>query len=245
MKQLVSRPALFLGFVPRLAILAIVWPLSEATKDVMMRDPSSVTGMPFYLGAISSLGILLWTLAASACLFAWILVWRRLPRGTSLFLMASGLVSCIMLLDDLFLMHQSIVPHYLRVPERVVMSVDILGGATYLWLFKKEIVAGPAHLLMLAFVLFDASIAIDFHIPERVGLLMSNHVWWEDGTEFLGITSWMLYFVERSRIAVVNVIPVHIRSESANGGHGQASKSLGDGRHITIKAGQSSPSQWG
>jgi len=211
-RRLLMRPVLLLGLIPSLALLAVIKAQDRASSFELMQDPSTVTDSPFYIGAVSSLGIVLWSFAAAACLFAWLVRGQPYLKGVSLFLLASGLASCALLLDDLFLAHEHVIPYYLEIPQKGVVAVYLLIGLVYLAVFRKNILAGPAAFLLLAFGLFAISSFLDTHVIQ-----MPDHDWWEDGTKFLGITSWLIFFGERSRQAVYEGLEMVGRRGVTNG----------------------------
>jgi hypothetical protein len=55
------------------------------------------------------MGVLLWTVAATACFLAWWTGRRRPPAGSDVVLWA-GLLTTAELLDDLFLLHDAVYP---------------------------------------------------------------------------------------------------------------------------------------
>lgn len=157
----------------------------------LTRDPTAVLQGEFYVGFLSNTGILLWSAAAAICLFAGTLLARNaylLPWGR--FLLASGGFTLLLLLDDLFLFHEEIAPHFLNMRERyVLLSYGIL-MTIYLAKFWKLILQSEFILFGIAGGCFVLSVFIDKNsfswLPDPFLL--------EDGAKFSGIVFWLFYF---------------------------------------------------
>lgn len=154
-----------------------------------LRDMATLTGAPPYLGALSSIGILLWGASATICLF----VAACLPRrdAARAFWTYAGILSIALAADDLFLFHEILFPFHLGIPEPMVYVLYGLLAAGFLVLFRRAILETEYVLLGLALGWFAASLAVD-----RWGHLVLERGFWlvEDGFKMLGIVSWLLYF---------------------------------------------------
>lgn len=108
----------------------------------------------------------------------------------SFFLGFFGLLTLILLLDDLFLFHETIAPN-LFIPEKVVYACY---GAILLFgiiKFRKIILQTEWMIFGLALMFFSLSIVIDlFPIVYTSNLEFIL----EDGFKILGIASWLSYF---------------------------------------------------
>ena len=149
------------------------------------REPASALGGAWYAGFLSNMGVLLWTVAATACFLAWWTRRRRPARGDNLLLWA-GLLTTAELLDDLFLLHDAFYP-MLGIPEQGVFA--LYGTATLaLAVVFRERLAGPGAVAVgFTLVLFGASFVADQAWP-------GNHLF-EDSFKFIGIATWASYFV--------------------------------------------------
>ncbi len=184
-------PALF----ALLALTLTSW-LAGISISYFTRDPSAIMGAPFYIGLLSNLGILLWCSSAVICLFSFI-IFRGVVKHTEFasFFLYSSVLTIILLFDDLFLIHESVFPHYLNIPEKVFYVSYLLALIVYLVRFKKTILKTEFLLLLLALNFFSLSIIIDlfqqtFHL---LGPSLANLI--EDFSKFLGILGWCTYFV--------------------------------------------------
>lgn len=165
-------------------------PLEKFTQD-----PAAVTGVNPFTGVVSNTGILFWCISASVCLFAFFnIVERRNNKvnDDTLFLLFFGLTTLILLLDDLFLIHESIAPVLLNISEKqiyVCYGMIVLFGIVR---FKKIILQTEWIILSLSFSFFALSLAIDIF---GNSLDFSKSVFLEDSFKLLGIVSWVCYFV--------------------------------------------------
>ena len=93
---------------------------NKVPTAVLTRDSNAVAELPFYVGAVSNIGVIFWSATASICLFVFFstdnsVVYKRL-RSYVLF---SGLLTLMFLLDDLFQLHEEFFPDYLFIPKLV------------------------------------------------------------------------------------------------------------------------------
>lgn len=137
-----------------------------------------------YYGSASNLGALYMAGAASACLLAAAALWPTgAGRGTGLFLLSAGALSAWLCLDDLFLLHEGVLPK-LGVPQTAALGLDGLLLAAYLVAFRRRLLTGEAPLLGLALAFFALSAGLDvvLHSPSVVAV--------EDGAKLLGLACW-------------------------------------------------------
>ena len=159
------------------------------------RDPTATMGVNPFVGIVSNIGVLLWCVSASICLFTFFSIIKRRNNQLNedtLFLLFFGLTTSILLLDDLFLIHEFIGPRILNIPEKqiyVFYGMIVLFGIVR---FKKVILQNEWVILSLSFSFFALSVAIDIfgslpYIPSSTFV--------EDSFKLLGIVSWVCYFV--------------------------------------------------
>jgi hypothetical protein len=155
------------------------------------RDPAQITRTHPFVGSLSNLGILGWCSPAAVCFFCSAAFWRdRKRRASASFLFFSGLLTTLLLLDDLFLFHEIVFPRYFHMPEKIVYVSYLAAVLVFLLAFRREILQTEYVVLVLAFGFFGLSILVDLfgaHIPD--------HLLLEDGCKFLGIVTWLIYFI--------------------------------------------------
>ena len=196
---------LFFG-VLLLAIVALMRVVYQIPIIFFTRDISVIGKMHPLAGSVSSLGAFVWGASASTCLFT-VFVFRSLGfRYGYAFLLCSGLLSLYLMLDDFFVIHEVLAPHYLGVQQMVFVGVLVLIVIVYLVVFGRLILATNFAMLMVALSFFAISVAIDQ--SPLVGILKSNIGDWEDffedGSKLLGILCWYCYFIDTSRLLLLN-----------------------------------------
>ncbi|HUR21682.1 MAG TPA: hypothetical protein VMZ90_12780 [Vicinamibacterales bacterium] len=171
----------------------------------LTRDMAAVAHVHPLVGVVSNVGILLWCATAVICLFSASLLRQLGLLAEARFLMWAGLMTTVLLVDDLFMIHEYIAPVHFHVGEKVVLASYACASGAYLLSHRRLILAANYQLLAAAMVLFTASMAVDF---SDVG------GWWrlsEDGFKILGIVSWLGYHAGRARHWLVHA-PVQNRT---------------------------------
>jgi len=169
-------------------LVGFVWLASRALDrpfGFFTREPASAVGAAWYAGFLSNVGVIVWTVAATASLLAW---WsRRGQSGTRTdLLLWAGLLTTVELLDEFFLLHDAFYP-MLGIPEKAVAAVYGLATVALGVSFRTQL-AGPGLAAVgLTLALFAASFGFDQFWP-------GNHLL-EDGFKFFGIVTWASYFL--------------------------------------------------
>jgi hypothetical protein len=161
----------------------------------LVRDPAAVSRSAPWYGVVSNIGVLLWCAAAAICLFSALLL-RNDPerRRSALFLLSAGLITSVLLVDDLFMVHEWLLPK-LGISEYVMYGLYALLGFAFVGCFARDLGSAQLPVLLLACTCFAISIGIDVFIDtaeeassEGLSILA------EDGIKFLGIVAWLYYF---------------------------------------------------
>ena len=159
------------------------------------RDPSATTGTDPLVGLVSNIGILFWCTGASICLYSFFnIIYSRGKKinDRPLFLLVFGAITAILMLDDLFLFHESIAPRVFNIPEN---SVYVFYGLIVLFSiirFRRTILQTNWIILSLAFTFFALSIANDLF---KGLFILPSSTFIEDSFKLLGIVSWVYYFI--------------------------------------------------
>jgi hypothetical protein len=187
-------PLLVMVFASTTAVLSVVIFLGIENKielDHFTQDPASIMNTPFYLGFFSYIGILFWCGAAAVCFFTrYIMPSTEENRRKKQFLLYSGLITCLFLFDDLFLLHEEVFPEYFFLPENMVYLIYVNAILFYMILFRNELLQSEYLVLLLAFGLIGISQFVDsvpMPIPEDSFL--------EDAVKLFGVMSWFTYYV--------------------------------------------------
>jgi hypothetical protein len=186
-------PVMLLAYLPALAALIGVGLFASVTgKRVWFftNDPFVLGHLPFYAGILSNVGILLWCATAAICFFsATVLKGNDPARDLRLFLFMSGILTSLLLFDDLFQMHRIFYPKLFHLATILVYGVYGLFALWYLIHFRKQILETEFLLLVFALTFFVLAVTFDtLHFLPRGSTAFS------DGLKLLGIVSWFTYF---------------------------------------------------
>lgn len=163
-------------------------PISQLT-----RDPAFTHKSHPLIGALSNLGILLWTASTTICLFCFLLI-RKLNLPTvSQFFLYFGVLTFLLMIDDLFMIHDDLLTRYLNLDENYVYAFHFfitLIGIYYFYYFILN--HTPYHLIIIPFILFALSILADMTAQYWPSDALQVAV--EDGVKFIGTAGWTGYF---------------------------------------------------
>jgi len=190
-----AAPILVMAYALTTAILSVVIFLGmehNVELDHFTQDPASIMQTPFYLGFFSYIGILFWCAASTLCFFTRILLHEEDPaqKKKRQFLFYSGLISALLMFDDLFLLHEVVFPDYFMLPKNVVYLIYLNILAVYLILFRFELQQTEFLILIVAAGLLGISQFVDslpMPIPEDSFL--------EDAVKLFGIVTWFTYYM--------------------------------------------------
>lgn len=183
-----------LAILPPAMLMIVVALQPWIDPGMLLRDPLAVAEMSpncckVYYGAVSNLGVLVWMSAAAICLFAALtLLMLKKPTGDVLFFLAAGLFTAFLTIDDLFLVHENVLPAF-GVPQPVTYAAYGLIGLAYLWLSRWQILENRYLLLVTALILLSVSVTVDWFFH-------SDHTWRiliEDGAKITGIFAWTMF----------------------------------------------------
>jgi len=183
-------------FIPGLVFLGMAVLIAKSNGiffETISRDPLQVLNGKPYVGIISNIGILFWC-STCAVLFYSCLISRikNGPESETYFLFFSALLSILMLVDDLFLMHDVVFPEFLKIDERVFYLFYGLSVIAIFIRYYKIVLNTDYVLLILAFIFLGLSATTDE--VRAMGFRMEHPYIIEDSFKFLGILAWFSYF---------------------------------------------------
>ena len=172
-------------------------------------DPAHLVGAPWYTGALSNLGIFVWTIGvAFAAAGAWVA--RQAGRHeASRFLAVGTIATLIMVFDDIFAIHSSVLNDVTWLPR--VGAQLLIVSPTIFWVLRylRDIRRTRFAILFAGLGCLAGSVLVD-----RLGSFTGDtSLFIEDGLKFLGILAWCQYFVLTAR----DIAASAIRSSSASG----------------------------
>lgn len=192
-------PVLLKIYIPTICaffVVAIAGSLAGVPIQYLTHDPAAIMGAPFYVGLFSNISVLLWCASAAVCFFSFLALKESVNnREFSSFCLFSGFVTTLLLLDDFFLLHESVFPKYLNIPEKLVYAGYGITILLYLLRFRILILKTEFLPLLFALSFFGFSGAFDL-LQQAFSLLQSSlQSFLEDGIKLLGVVSWCTYFV--------------------------------------------------
>jgi hypothetical protein len=185
---------LFLG----IGILAISIPhfrIGDILKDV-----ATLGKIPFYSGAVSQLGLLLWSATTTLCFFTYFALRKTSPiRRESLnLLLFAGLLTGYLTLDDTYMLHEEFFPDYLKIiPEEVVIFMLGIAMLSFLYFNLNEILQSEYSLILLAYLFFGISVIVDVipaHLYQNIYGFEKILSLLEDGAKFTAIITWVTFY---------------------------------------------------
>ena len=179
--------------------------ITNIPVNLFTRDPASImlekgvfsSNLAPLIGSLSHIGIILWCVSASICIFASCLLTQKEPvelysrsQKSRYFLIYFGAFTSILLLDDLFLLHEEVVT--IIFPQNVTyifyLSISLFG----IFKFWNTILTTEWPILCVGISFLLISVLMDItHVPIR----FVEPILLEDGFKLLGIASWCTYFV--------------------------------------------------
>jgi hypothetical protein len=197
-------PLLIIIFAATLVVLSIVILIglnNNIQLNYFTKDPVQIMGAPFYLGLFSNIGILFWCGSAVICFYSKTFVPKTKEfKSIRLFLLFSGITTLILMLDDLFLLHEEVFPNYIGIPEKGVYVIYINMLILYALLFRERILKSDYLILGLAFFLIGGSTLI-----KQIPMPIPEDSFLEDAVKLLGIICWFTYFL-RTGFAVLSKV---------------------------------------
>ncbi len=161
-------------------------------------DPFILGQLPFYAGILSNVGNLLWSAAAAVCFFAaWLVREDVHGRQWKYFLLVSGLLKSLLLMDGLFQMHRIFYIKYLHLSTFIVYGVYGALVLGYLRYYREQIRETEFSFLALALIFFILAVVID-----TFSILPRGRTAFSDGLKLFGIVSWLTYFIRTCRVAL-------------------------------------------
>lgn len=158
-------------------------------------------------GLVSNTGIILWFGTGAVCIVAGlaVLVSTGQDRFTR-FALSTGVLSGWLGLDDMFMVHERVMPK-LGVPQEAVMLVYMMIALIYAALNWRFIFSETWWILALSGVALGLSMSVDQFIDGGTAIV----VYVEDGAKLFGIVCWSAFHV----LAVMHQLADRINSAPA------------------------------
>ena len=184
-----------------LGILAVAAFQNRVPVEDLLLDRALVSGGKWYSGMVTSLVVVAWTTAAVSA-FGAAFTSRVAGRGVAASAFASaGAIITLLMLDDLYQLHSSVVGPESGLPKQALMIVE--GGAVIVWfvIHRTEIVRTRWELLVAAQVGFAVSLVVDtFTTPSTLNLVV------EDGGKLLGVFALAMWAISTAGDLIVSAV---------------------------------------
>lgn len=208
-------PAMLLLVLAAVAARAVGVPV-----DYLVHDIAVLGGVAYYAGALSAIGIMVWTAAAAIALFSAL----ALPNASAAhrrMLLGWGGLSALLAADDQFRLHEENLPRF-GIPEFSLYALYAVIGVAVLWSSRRVLLRQDLYVLALAGALLGASVGLDVVdslLPSFMGLQTAWQAYLEDGFKLCGAVVWLFYVGAVARGAVSGV---REQAGSATSGAGSA-----------------------
>ncbi len=177
--------------------------------EQLFLDATAVNGQKWYAGSVTSLGILMWTVAVCGCLAtAYVAHLGQRAKAANAF-RGAAVVFGVLLLDDLFLLHSNLLPSITGLPKLAFLGMEMVLAAIWLVSAVPQLGRTRWELLVAASVGFAVSLFTDAFFDGRgAAWLMA-----EDGSKFLGIVALATW----SGMTATDVVRSVVRPEPEGG----------------------------
>ena len=202
-------------YLPILAFFTVLGIVSRSSDDLTLsyltRDVVALGDLPFFAGLTSQIGGMLWSATLAVCVFTLILLYRQKENvSAKRFLFQAAILTSILLLDDIFLVHEDIGPDYLNISEKKIVITYLLITLVFLFWNRSEILSSDYLILGIALGMFAMSIFLDgadLDDYENYSIIFGEQVqiFLEDGFKFVGIATWLVYFAQYGYQKIVAV----------------------------------------
>lgn len=175
-----------------------------------LRDPTAVLSSDPTIGVVSNVGVVAWVVSVTACLMAAVILRRRGRAAAEQgFLLSAGLLTVVLLIDDLFLVHDLLLPVVLGVPEILTFGIYLAIAVIHFGRHWRTMLGTPWSVLALALVAFGLSLGLDVALAETEALVPRVA---EDASKYVGIALWTWFHV---RVALSALTSDGARSRAA------------------------------
>ncbi|WP_350333621.1 hypothetical protein [Coralliovum pocilloporae] len=180
-----------LAIVAPSILLAIVFMQPWAEPKWMFLDTLTAAELSgdcchVYYGFLSNIGILLWAGTAAVCLVAMLIFFRvDAPTDLKRFAMTACFLTGWLALDDMFLLHELVLPS-LGIPQLAVIAIYGVLSLSYVGMNWRFILGQEYWILGVGFATLGLSVAVDTIMHS----LLPHLVYLEDSAKLIGICCW-------------------------------------------------------
>lgn len=187
-----------------LGVCLALYYLAQVHMGYLTRDVTTLGEVPIYYGFVSQLGLFAWSGAVAVSFFT-ATSGRILERRAKSYIVALGLFSLHLLLDDAFMLHEFLYPS-LGIPEEATYLSYIAMVGLMLSVFRGVVPQTPLALLFLSLCGMGTSVVSDVLIHVKAVMEVLNFTLLfiiEDFSKFAGALLWAAY-VARTSLAFMS-----------------------------------------
>ncbi len=184
-----ARLILGLILLPVLAVGGAVALFGATGRDwwVLLRDPATAFDFAPYAGLFSHLGVLAMTAAGAILVFASAL----LPRAARTVPVYAGVFTLWLALDDLFMLHESLIPRLIGLPEPLVLGLYVVVAFGLMRLIGPSILSRR----YLGFWLAAGFLALMVATDMLVKVATSPSFLVEETAKIVGFVLWSAFWI--------------------------------------------------
>lgn len=189
------RGTLVVGGLTLVAAVALVGAfvvvglLSGVAFATFSRDPAEAAAVVYYTGYLALAVMLVWQTAAAVALLGGLVLRRAGHRQASTMLLVGGALTELMVIDDVFMLHENIYPR-IGMPEAGTYILYGVLTVAFAWSFRRQL--GADLLLLAGAAAFWVGAAIFELRQEAFGIF--NHIG-EDGLRAVGAILWAAFMI--------------------------------------------------
>jgi len=186
--------------------LVYVWKIHDLNIGNLTRDAADSLRGPWYTAAIANFGFALWAATAGICLVA-AAVLRSIEGQleATMFFLAGGLLSAMLLADDMLLLHDRLFPAFLGLHENITYGAYMVLTAAYLFAFRKLILRRTDVLILVVSIVGFAG-GLGGDVVMGGGGDTSSKFLLEDGPKFCGLVMWAAYHAKTAVLFISNAL---------------------------------------
>ncbi len=164
--------------------------------QIVLRDPMQTYNHPITVGLLSNLGIILWVSSGAISIFASSsgLVDRN---DWKQFILLGGIFSMVLGFDDLFLLHDR-----QQIFQDILYTTYIIFTIYLVFKFRKLIYTSNTLNFALPILFLALSVLSDI-FQDFLPLGYETVQIFEEGFKFVGIASWLSYWIYASRLGIL------------------------------------------
>jgi hypothetical protein len=150
----------------------------------LTRDPAQIKEYSIYIGILANWCALLWIMTAVICFFSAAFLKQNNAEGSVVrLLFVSGVFSLVFGVDDLYMIHDHLLPKFLGIPEIFLYALYFFAFAIYLADFSSQILGYDYILFVAALSLFALSRIPHQSVTAAIDIL-----------KYSGIIFWLAFF---------------------------------------------------